>query len=161
MTVSEYLSAINSEKLSPEVGGYVLGISADSDTSPENYLVFAAGTADIKAEIISDMGRKKYVYSGGEYRRRLAVRRFSVLMDRVVGDNLQDMLLSPDVLFAREQQSVFCYVYFNTYSKKGEKGRVTVDVKVDSDGGTDDVSAVSVELYGFGGAPESYTYQEN
>lgn len=161
MTVSEYLSGKNPEKLSPEVGGYVLGISGNGNTSPENYLVFAAGAADIKAEILSDMRRKKYVFMGGEYRRRLAVRRFSVLMDRVVGDPLQDMLLDPEVLFAREHQSVFYYVYFNAYSKKGEKGRVTVDIKLDHDGGTDDVSAVSVELFGFGGAPESYTYQGN
>lgn len=161
MTVSEYMSAAAPDNISPTAGGYVLGIGVNEGSSPDSFLVFAAGAADIKAEILSDMGIKKYVIKGGEYRRRSAVRRFSVLMDRVVGDPLQDFLLSPDVLFGREQQCVFDYVYFNAYSKKGEKGRVTIDVKVDSDGGMDDISAVSAELFGFGGAPEAYTYQSN
>ena len=159
LTVSEYLSDVTRNNLSPEAGGYVLGINVYGNNFPENYLVFAAGAADIKAEILSDMGRKKYVIRGGEYHRKSAVRRFTVLMDRVTGDPLQDFLLSPDVLFGREQQCVFDYVYFNAYSKKGEKGRVSVDVKVDSDGAPDDVSAVSAELYGFGGAPEVFIYQ--
>lgn len=160
MTVSQYMNALSSGELSLSDGGYVLGINITGAESPVEYLVFAAGAAQIKAEILSDIGRKKYVVGGAQCRRRSAVRRFTVLMDRVQGDPLQDILLSCRVMFGCEQQCVFDYIYFSAASKCGERGRVTVNVTVDSDGAPDDVSAVSVELFGFGGAPEDFTYQE-
>lgn len=160
MTVSQYMNALSSGKINISDGGYVLGINIYDAASPDGYAVFAAGAAQIKAEILADIGRKKYVVGGAQCRRRSAVRRFTVLMDRVHGDPLQDFLLSCGVMFGCEQQCVFDYVYFSSASKCGEKGRVTVNVTVDSDGAPDDVSAVSVELFGFGGAPEDYTYQE-
>ncbi|MGN0691056.1 MAG: phage tail tube protein [Oscillospiraceae bacterium] len=160
MTVSQYMNALSLGKINISDGGYVLGINFSGADSPDGYLVFAAGAAQIKAEILSDIGRKKYVVGGAQCRRRSAVRRFTVLMDRVHGDPLQDFLLSCGVMFGCEHQCVFDYVYFSAASKCGEKGRVTVNVTVDSDGSPDDVSAVSAELFGFGGAPEDYIYRE-
>lgn len=160
MTVSQYMNALASGETASSGEGYVLALDILGAGSPDGYLVFAAGAAEIKAEILSEIGKKKYVVSGAECHRKTAVRKFTVLMDRVRGDALQDILLSCDVLFGCEQQCVFDYVYFSAASKCGEKGKVTVDVTVDSDGSPDDVSAVSAELFGFGGAPENFTYME-
>lgn len=156
MTVAEYMTAL--PNVNSSACGYVLGLNVNGSDSPQEYLVFSAGAAEIKAEIISEIGRKKYVVGGGKCRRKFAVRKFTVLMDRVCGDPLQDFLLSSAVLFGREQQCVFDYVYFNAATRIGEKGQITVDVQIDSDGTADDVSVVSAELYGCGGIPESYIY---
>ena len=155
MTVSQYMEQ-NSQK---PCGDNVLAIDLLGTGSPDGFLVFAAGAAQIKAEILSDIDRKKYVLNGAECHRRSAVRKFTVLMDRVQGDQLQDGLLSCDILFGCEQQCVFDYVYFSAASGNGEKGRVTVSVTADSDGSADDISAFSVQLFGFGGKPEAFTYQ--
>ena len=160
MTVSEFMNANPANSSAAPDGGHVLGLDILGSGSPQSYLVFAAGAAEIKAEILSEIGKKKYVVSGAECHRKSAVRKFTVLMDRVVGDALQDALLSCDILFGCEQQCVFDYVYFSADSGIGEKGRVTVSVTTDSDGAPDDVSAVSAELFGFGGAPEAFTYTE-
>ncbi|MGN1415692.1 MAG: phage tail tube protein [Oscillospiraceae bacterium] len=160
MTVAQYMNGLARGEIRLPDSGHVLGINTGGAESPDGYLVFAAGAAQIKAEILSDIGRKKYVVGGAQCRRKSAVRKFTVLMDRVQGDPLQDRLLSCDMLFGCEQQCVFDYVYFSAHSRCGEKGQVTVNVTTDSDGAPDDISAVSAELFGFGGAPEDYTYQE-
>ncbi|MBQ8569049.1 MAG: hypothetical protein IJ446_07525 [Oscillospiraceae bacterium] len=156
MTVSEFLKDYSrSERVCGR--DMVLAVNVNNLGGYGGYHVIMGGAVEIKCGIVSETAKKKYVLSGHSFLRRGAARRFTVIMDRVIGDPFQEAVLDRSCMLGTGNACIMDYVYFCAADGKGEKGRVTVDVVYDFDGSADMEDIICIELYGYG-ETEDYSY---
>lgn len=156
MTVREFL---NVYKGSDRICGrdMVLAVNVDASDDPMDYHVVTGGAVEVKCGIVSETAKKKYVLAGHSFLRRGAARRFTLIMDRVMGDAFQEAVLRRSCILGSGRNCIMDYVYICAADGRGEKGRVTVDVVYDFQGGVDMEDIICADLYGFG-ETEDYSY---
>lgn len=150
MTVNEYLAAHTAGDIACADDNILAVNTGAEGASVGGFAAFAAGTAEVESNIISDSVRKKNVIGGNAYVKRGAVRKFTVTADRVNGDAAQEKLLSGAVKFGVYEEGTVEYAYINAATRSGERGKAVVNVVCDGSGKAGDPAGICIELYGCG-----------
>lgn len=161
MKVSELMAK---HPLNPDFAGvttnddWVLAVKTSLEQASEkDYIVIQSGVTSHAASINSESADSQYVRTGKNTIRTSAQRQFSVTGDRMIADPAQEYLLSRKIAFGTGEAVVVNYVYFNIFTGKGEKGKLSVDVTEDAGGDAGSNTTFAIDMKSTA-VPEEYTY---
>ena len=164
MKISEFMQGITPNPayvavVADTASHYLLGIAftTQEESDPKNYTAAVEGITEHPASLESETKETTYLHTAKSTVKTGTQRKFTVSGDRMSGDAFQDALLAFALKFGVGSTVVRPYIYFNTLTGKGEKGKVSIDIKDDTGGSAGDNATFSAEMTSVGRV-EEYTY---
>lgn len=151
----------------PSFEGYVtadnlvlaVDISAEQNDDVDDYAVAQMGLKSTSGSLNPEKKTNSYIRAGKTTVKTGNQRTISIEADRYIGDPFQDFALSHEMKYAIGQKAIVNYVYFDTLTGAGEKGKATLLIDTDASGGAEENSGISGSLEKAGAAPVKFTYQ--
>lgn len=112
------------------------------DTKIEDYAIFTSYIEGVDNNIETDAIEKKYLHEGKIKIKTSTQRKFKITGNRYIGDEAQDFC----ILNAFKSDTETDYVFFNTLTGKGEKGRCSVIVNSDGTSKAGELSEIDIEI---------------
>lgn len=126
-------------------------------TEPGDYIVVDDGITNQAGSLEAQNNDKNYLRRGKVSTKTGTSRTFAIEGDRIAGDQFQDAILAHKIKFGKGSTVVKEYVYFNSLTGVGEKGKVSITIEDDLAGEPSSNATFSAQLLGRG-EPEEYTY---
>lgn len=112
------------------------------DTKIEDYAIFTSYIEGVDNNIETDSIEKKYLHEGKMKIKTSTQRKFKITGNRYIGDEAQDSCIAK----AFNSETETDYVFFNTLTGKGEKGRCSVIVNSDGTSKAGELSEIDIEI---------------
>lgn len=125
--------------------------------SENDYIVVDDGITNQSGALEAANDDKNYLRRGKVTTKTGTSRTFSIEGDRIAGDAFQDAVLDHKIKFGKGSAVVKDYVYFNSITGKGEKGKVSIAIEDDL-AGEPTSNATFTATLSSRGEPTEYTY---
>lgn len=126
-------------------------------THPADYLVAQFGLTEQSGQLAAQTQEAQYIRTGQVTIKTGTSRSFTINGDRYNMDAFQDALLSHAIKYGTGQAVIKPYVYFNSLTGKGERGKISIAVEDDLSGAAGENASFSATLTSTI-KPEEYTY---
>lgn len=139
-------------------------ISEEQNADVDDYAVVCyGGGTDRSSSLNPEKKTNSYYYKGKSTLKTGNQRTIDFTEDRYIGDEFQDYALSHEQKYATGQAAIKNYVYFNTLTGEGEKGKGSLIISDDGSGAPEENLSISgsikkaaaeptkLEYMGFGG----------
>lgn len=136
---------------------WVLAVNLESAADPTGYLVADEGISEQTATLDAQTVDTEYVHSGKRSVKVGTTRQFALKGDSFSGNDFQDAILDHAMKYGVGNAIIRDYVWFNSLTGKGEKGKISIVVTEDGGGAAGANSTFSATLNAQG-VPEEYTY---
>lgn len=162
MKVSEAMSGITPK---PDFTGDVMAddmilavdLGETAAESENDYIVVDDGITNQSGALEATTSDKNYLRRGKVTTKTGTSRTFTIEGDRIAGDAFQDAVLEHKIKFGKGSTVVKDYVYFNSITGKGEKGKVSISIENDL-AGEPSSNATFTATLSSRGEPTEYTY---
>lgn len=134
-------------------------ITSEQNADIDDYAVAYTGNKDKSSSLNPEEKTTSYYYTGKSSIKTGNQRTIDFSMDRYIKDPFQDFAFSFDMKYAKGQQSIVKYAYFNTITGEGEMGSGTLIISDDGSGAPEEKLSVSGSIKKSGDNPEKLMYQ--
>lgn len=161
MKLSEYMDGMVPDPAfegPATANNYIVAIDFDGTASdPNDYIMAAEGMTQASGALNATTQDTEYLYSGKSSTKTGTQRVLTMNGDRIHGAEFQEKLLEHTLKYGVGQSVIKGYVYFNSLTGKGEKGRGSLVVEDDMSGGAGANASWSATLTTTA-QPTEYTY---
>nr|DAZ85028.1 MAG TPA: hypothetical protein [Caudoviricetes sp.] len=135
-------------------------ISEEQNADVDDYAVVCyGGGTDRSSSLNPEKKTNSYYYKGKSTLKTGNQRTIDFTEDRYIGDEFQDYALSHEQKYATGQAAIKNYVYFNTLTGEGEKGKGSLIISDDGSGAPEENLSISGSIEKSGDNPVKFTYQ--
>ena len=162
MKLSDYMNAMGAAPATGERIGRQMVLAVDcseagSETEGE-YAVVAYHFENVGASLSAGTVDKSYIGEGESTVKTSTQRTFSLSGQRLVGEEFQDFCCGHAIKYGTGSEVQRKYVYFDSGTKKGEKGTCTIIVKNDGSAAAGNPTDVQIDL-NVNGVPEEFEWK--